>query len=234
MRLPVIGRISDRVHNAFDDPGIGRFLRLMLLAGMAGGIFGGVLNNYLYEILAIDRVGRGIVEFPRELPGLLLFVLIGMMHHFTEKRMLRSAFIVATGGLFLLVFWGTSQIPSILFIVLWSTGEHLLMPVRQSIAIHAARPGREGLAMGTTTSVANIGQVIGQYSIPLLFLILRATGYAPAESRGPIELGAGFFGQYRAAFLLAGVLMAIGVVISYRMEGATLPVRRPRLFVRKR
>ena len=234
MQLPVIRNLTDRIHRAFDDPGIGRFLRLMLLAGIAGGIFGGVLNNYLYEILAIDRVGRGIVEFPRELPGLLLFLLIGMMHHFTEKRMLRSAFIVSAGGLLLLVFWGTNRIPSILFIVLWSTGEHLLMPVRQSISLHAARPGREGIAMGTTTSVVNVGQVIGQYAIPLIFLLVRATGLAGPETQGPISPGAGQFEPYRAAFLVAAVLMGVGVLISYRMEGASLPVRRPRLFVRKR
>lgn len=66
------------------------------------GGFRAVLNNYLYKILAIDRVGRGVVEFPREPPGL--------MHTFTENRMLRTAFIVSAGGLLMLFFWGTARI----------------------------------------------------------------------------------------------------------------------------
>ncbi len=229
-------RLISRIRNAYDDPTIGKFLGLMLLFGVAGGVYGGILNNYLYEILAIDRVGRGIVEFPRELPGLLLFVLVGLMHHFTEKRMLRTAFIISAGGMAMLFFWGAALIPSIFFIVLWSTGEHLLMPVRQSISIHAAHKGKEGLAMGTTTSVANMGQVVGHYLVPVLFIALRATGVfaGRADSEGPIGLGEGLFGQYRAAFLVAAILMGAGVFLSFRIEGADHAVRRPRLFIRKR
>ena len=74
----------------------------MMHFGVAAGVFSAVLNNYLYEILAIDRVGRGVVESPHEPPGL--------MHAFTEKRMLRTAFIVSAGGLLMLFFWGTARI----------------------------------------------------------------------------------------------------------------------------
>lgn len=268
--------LINRIRSVYDDDTIGAFLTLMLLFGVAVGIFTGVLNNYLYEILAIDRVGRGIVEFPRELPGLLLFVLVGLMHHFTEKRMLRTAFVISTGGLLLLVLFGTARIPSILFIVLWSTGEHLLMPVRQSISIHAARPGKEGLAMGTTASVANIGQVVGHYSIPVLFLVLRSLGVFGADARAAggaagsaqnggagaaagageaaagaaagtgysgvdptavaaaVEPGGGVFGPFQAAFLLAAILMVAGIVLSFRVAATQRPVRRPRIFIRRR
>jgi predicted MFS family arabinose efflux permease len=233
MRASPVQALVGRIKDVYDDPGVGRFLGLMLIFGIGVGLFGGILNNYLYEILAIDRLGRGIVEFPRELPGLLLFVLVGLMHNFTEKRMLRSALIVGTSGALLLVFWGTDRIPSILFIVLWSTGEHLIMPVRQSISMHIARKGREGLAMGTTASVGNIGQVIGHYTIPLLFLLLRAVGLLDT-SRGEVGLGLGSFGQYRAVFVVAAALMIVGVFLSYRIEGTNARVRRPRLFIRRR
>ena len=232
--------LINRVRSVYEDDTIGAFLTLMLLFGVAVGIFTGILNNYLYEILAIDRVGRGIVEFPRELPGLLLFVLVGLMHHFTEKRMLRTAFVISTGGLLLLVLFGTARIPSILFIVLWSTGEHLLMPVRQSISIHAARPGNEGLAMGTTASVANIGQVVGHYSIPVLFLVLRSLGVFGADAgaeRGAgaaVEPGGGVFGPFQLAFLLAAILTTVGIALSFRVAATQRSVRRPRIFIRKR
>lgn len=208
----------------------------MLVFGIAAGIFGAVLNNYLYEILAIDRVGRGVVEFPRELPGLLLFVLVGLMHAFTEKRMLRTAFIAGAGGLLLLFFWGTAMVPSIAFIVLWSTGEHLLQPVRQSISIHAAHKGKAGLAMGMTAGIANAGQVLGHYAVPLLFLALRVFGVLDegVDRMAVVAAGAGNPVPFRAAFLLAAVLMLGGVILSYRIQGANQQVRRPRLFVRRR
>jgi len=114
--------LINRVRSVYEDDTIGAFLTLMLLFGVAVGIFTGVLNNYLYEILAIDRVGRGIVEFPRELPGLLLFVLVGLMHHFTEKRMLRTAFVISTGGLLLLVLFGPFQLAFLLAAILTTVG----------------------------------------------------------------------------------------------------------------
>jgi predicted MFS family arabinose efflux permease len=148
--------------------------------------------------------------------------------------MLRSVFIIGAGGLLLLAFWGTNRIPSILFIVLWSTGEHVLMPVRQSISIHAAKTGREGVAMGTTNAIGGIGQAMGHYSIPILFLTLRALGVIGPQEQSTIAIGAGDFSQYRAAFILGAALMLVGIIYCYRMEGTDLRVQRPRLFVRKR
>ena len=46
-----------------------------------------------------------------------------------------------------------------------------MMPVQRSVSIHMAREGREGLAMGTTGSVANIGMLVGHYLIPVIFFM---------------------------------------------------------------
>ena len=57
-------------------------------------------------------------------------------------------------------------------IVLWSTGEHIMMPVQRSIAIHMARPDKQGLAMGMTGSIVGLGSLAGNYLVALLIIYL--------------------------------------------------------------
>ena len=65
-----------RLRSLYVDERAGSFLLCMLVFGMVTGLYGGVLNNYLHEILDISRLERGIVELPRELPGLVLFLIV--------------------------------------------------------------------------------------------------------------------------------------------------------------
>jgi hypothetical protein len=73
-------RFNSSIDTIFEGEGIRGFLGAMLIFGIATGMANGVLNNFLHDILGISRAGRGIVEFPRELPGLLLFLIIGLLY----------------------------------------------------------------------------------------------------------------------------------------------------------
>ena len=152
--------IPARLLSPYRDPGMKVFLLCMFIFGIATGLYTGVLNNYLHEILAITRLERGIVELPRELPGLLLFALIAVLHRFSEIKLMKVAFLLSLAGLLGLGLFGSGRALAILLVVLWSWGEHIMMPIRQSVSIHAAHKGREGLAMGGTSSVGNGGQVL--------------------------------------------------------------------------
>ena len=57
----------------------GDFRRVLLATmffGATSGIFLSTLNNYLSEVHGFDAGNRGWLEFPRELPGFLIFVVI--------------------------------------------------------------------------------------------------------------------------------------------------------------
>ena len=64
------------------------FLAIMVVFGIANGLFMGTLNNYLHEVLSIGKVERGWIEFPRELPGLLLIVLLSLFYRLCETNIL--------------------------------------------------------------------------------------------------------------------------------------------------
>ncbi len=202
------------------------FLCTMGLFGTATGLFMGVLNNYLAEILSVSRFGRGVVEFLREFPGLSLIFLLALLHRHSETRIIRLALLVSMLGLFGLLAAGSRFPLAVLCIVLWSTGEHLLMPVRDSIAIHSAYAGREGRAMGLTVSFSNIGQVAGYYCVPLVFLLVNRL--VPAEAGRSATL------PFQAVFAVSAVFLTLGILLSARFHKSAWHVRKERLYVRRK
>ncbi|MCK9349350.1 MAG: MFS transporter, partial [Sphaerochaeta sp.] len=67
------------------DTGVRVFLTTILLTGLAYGLYRGIQDNYLAEIVKISEFERGIVEFFRELPGLLLIFILASMYRFSES-----------------------------------------------------------------------------------------------------------------------------------------------------
>ncbi len=58
----------------------GDFRRLVLATmffGATSGIFMSTLNNYLCDTHGFDAGSRGWLEFPRELPGFFIIVVVG-------------------------------------------------------------------------------------------------------------------------------------------------------------
>ncbi|RDG29148.1 MFS transporter [Oceanispirochaeta sp. M1] len=205
-----------KTQQVFKNPHIKSFLFSMFIFGVSVGLYGGVLNNFLADILNIDRFGRGVVEFLRELPGLLLFLMLALLYRIPENRIVRISFFIALLGMAGLAFATEARWMAVTLIVLWSTGEHLMMPVRQSISIHSAIPGKEGVAMGLTRSAGNIGSVIGFYMVSLIFM------------------GFGHFEElmtYRVVFGLGALFTLAGLLFTLRLGQSEGHVKRPRMML---
>lgn len=215
--------MKQKIQSLFNDPQAPYFMVIMLVFGVSTGLFLGVLNNYLHEILSISKMERGMVELPRELPGLLLFLLVALMSRFCEVRILRFGFVIALAGIVGLILVGDMRYPAIAMIVLWSTGEHLMMPLRQSMGIHMAKPGKEGVSLGIVRSMGNIGQVIGFYLIPILFVIL------PFQVFKNIS-----FTRFQIIFGIGVISLIVGLILSLRLKVNEKHIERKTLFLNKK
>ena len=205
----------------YKDETIKAFLTGMFIFGLSIGLYTAVLNNFLHEELGITRLQRGLLEFPRELPGLLLFLTLAVLHKFSELKIMKLAFWLGMTGLIGLALFGSSRIVAIIMIVFWSWGEHLLMPVRSSIAIHAAKPGNEGLAMGGVRSAGAVGKVFGHYLVLPLFVLF------------PLIFGKDSgFNPYRFTFAAAGIILVSAIFLSSRLKNWDRPVKRNRIYFR--
>ena len=215
--------IKNKLKTLYTDDRALRFLIAMLVFGIAAGVFIGVLNNYLNEILKINRLERGIVEFPRELPGLLLILIVGLVAGICEVRLLRIAMVAGLIGVIGIIFFGNMLPLAIIMIVLWSSSEHIMMPVRRSISIHMAQPGKEGLAMGAVGSLGNVGILIGNYLVPVIFLVYA--WFNPQYN---------LFDRYRASFAVVTVVLGAGLAVAFAIPKTDMHVKRQRLYFRKK
>jgi len=203
-----------KINQVFKDSSIKSFLFSMFIFGVSVGLYGGALNNFLAEILHINRFERGVVEFLRELPGLLLFLMLALLYRVPENRIIRLSFFLSLLGMAGLAVAMEARWAAVTLIVLWSTGEHLMMPVRQSISIHSALPGKEGVAMGLARSAGNIGSVIGFYLVSALFLGL-----------GHLDK----LDTFRVVFILGAVFTLAGLIFTFRLKKGEGHVKRQKM-----
>jgi MFS family permease len=211
--------VSDASTSAGTQRNLRRELILFLFAsaalGVTFGIFETTFNNYLNDVFAISAEARGKLEFPRELPGFLVTLMGGLLFFLSVTRMgVLSALGIAV-GIVGLAFTGEGYTRMILFMVIWSAGNHLLMPVTGTIALSLAPPRQRAARMGQIGAVGMGAIIIGAA------VVVAGLDY--------IDIG------YRGTFLIA----AAGAVVAALFIGLLRPLpkregRRPKLVVKRR
>ena len=202
--------------------GAGNFFLSVLVWGIATGCFAAVLNNYLADIRHISEMERGILEFFREMPGLLLVFIIALMHKYTDWKILKIGTLISMAGLAALMF-SSDKIVITALIMVWSTGEHVLMPVRSSLAMHLATEGNLGRSLGLVSGITNAGSVTGSAIAAVIF----SCGKHWFEITDELVLYNVVWG-----FILILLVFSIIAIVTARKE--EFAVRRPRLFFHRK
>jgi len=157
-------KIFDRVTGDFR-----RVLLATLFFGAVGGIFGATLNNYLSDVHGFTAENRGWLEFPRELPGFLIFGVVGfLLTHLRESRIAALAMIATAVGALGLGFLAPNMYLLVLFIVIWSLGDHIIFAVEGPLGLKLAKTGGEGRRLGQLGGARNLGVILGVSSVWLL------------------------------------------------------------------
>jgi len=164
-----------RIRALLDAP---RDLRVALLAtlffGAASGIFMATLNNYLAEVHNLSAAARGWLELPRELPGfLMMFVAGALLSVLRESQMAAVAMLFTAAGAFGLGFLSPTTSALVLFITLWSLGDHVIFAVEGPIGLKLAQEGREGKRLGQFGGARNLGTILG---VGAVFFLARMLG----------------------------------------------------------
>ena len=97
-------------------------LRLLLAGimglGIAAGIFETTFNNFLSEVHGIGAGARGLLEFPRELPGFLTALFVGLLFFLPETVVAALAMIAVGIGMLGIAVWGGNWWLMLLFMML--------------------------------------------------------------------------------------------------------------------
>jgi MFS family permease len=210
------------------DVKIGRFLSVLVLFGIAIGMKHGVQNNYLADILHIAPNERGIIDAFRELPGLLLIFILALMYRFAESRVFKIGIALMVGGMAGLLLTTSSEMFMtkflvVIFMVLFSTGEHIIMPVRSTIAMELAKREKSGASLGITTSISQLGTIAGLLLVTGVFFYLGKSGLSRIDLAG-----------YRIVFGIATALMAAALLTAVALKETKLKAPRQRFYFAKK
>jgi MFS family permease len=180
--------------------GADRDFRLFLIAGVFLGIAqsvdGSTLTNYLKEHFGMMILQRSALEFPREIPGLLVFLVIGVLSFLGgDVRISVVANLLAAIGMFSLGII-PPQYAMVLFVIfIYSMGQHIFMPLSGSIGMSFAKPGEMGKVLGKLSSVGNMAVVFSSAALWALYK------FAHISFSTAFTIGA-------AAFVISAILMS--------------------------
>ena len=202
------------------DSGAGAFFFSILLWGIGIGSFAAALNNYLSDIYHMNSMERGWLEFFRELPGLALVLLLALLHKVSDWKVIRIGTMISMAGAALLI--PANQIAVTAFIMIWSMGEHLVMPIRSAVAMQVAKPGCAGQSLGFLTSVMNFGHVAGSLLVAGIFFF--GTRY--------FERSEAFL--FNVLWGVIIVLMLASTISTFTKDAPNAPSKRPRLYFNRK
>jgi MFS family permease len=153
-----------------------RFLPALFAYGVSYGLYRGIQDNYLAELVHITNFERGVVEFFRELPGLLVVLLFAAMCRLSENRVFKIGMAVMTLGLAGFLFAGTGKFMVVCLMVAYSFGEHIVLPLRSAITLRLAQRERGGAALGVAGALDQAGRIAGFGIVSLLFFLFGHWG----------------------------------------------------------
>jgi hypothetical protein len=187
----------------------GHFLYALALSGIGYGLYRGIQDNYLAEVFRISRFERGLVEFCREVPGLLVILILAGMYRFSESRIFKIGSAVMLAGLLGLFSgaagpWLSAKVQMILFMVIYSAGEHIVMPVKSTIPLELARQGQGGASLGLSGALSHLGHITGYAMVTVLFFIFARTGFGGTP-------------RFKAVFAAAAVLTGAAAAVALGM-----------------
>lgn len=124
------------------------FFAVIVAVNLALGFSDGLFSNYFKDVYQIDGFHRGLIELPREMPGVITFFLVSALSFLGDITIAIFAQAIAAVGLMVLGFVTPSFGVMLVFLFINSLGVHLYMPLRDSIGMSLAEPDQIGKRMG--------------------------------------------------------------------------------------
>ena len=180
------------------------FLISMATFGLAYGLYKGVIDNYLAESVSMTEFDKGVSEFFRELPGLLLVLILAALYTFSAERIYKIGAVFMIVGMGMQAVVPTTRVMVILAIFVYSLGDHIQLGMRNTMSLQYAREGRGGSALGLQNSVQQIGTLAGYLIIIAIFWFFS----------GNVAL-------YRGVFGASALIMVLGFVACLGLKGSS-------------
>ena len=148
------------------------FLLSILITGLSHGLYKGMLDNFLAEVVAMGEMDRGITEFFREIPGVLLVFILAAFCTLSAETFYKVGAIIMLAGMGMHAFLPPTKILATLAICMYSLGEHIQLGMKNTLSLQHARDGHGGASLGVQSSATQIGTLVGYVVIVVAFSLL--------------------------------------------------------------
>jgi MFS family permease len=118
------------------------------------GLSNDVMNNYFEEAYNVTAFQRGLIEFPRELPGVLVILVIAVLSFMTDIRICMISQILSIIGIATLGLFTPTFSVMLIFVFINSMGMHLFFPLQDSIGMSLIDDNNVGKMMGRYKGVS--------------------------------------------------------------------------------
>ncbi len=156
-----------------------RDFNLFLLAGLFSGIGAGIntsiFNNYLSDIFKLSEDIRGFLEVPREAPGFFIMLILAALSFFGDVRIAALGMAAAGLGMLGLGMLSPTFAIMIIWMMMYSLGTHMVMPVTPSIGMSLSNQESFGARLGTISAFGLSGSIIAYVYIFLGFNFMHMT-----------------------------------------------------------
>ncbi len=191
-----------RFTNIFKEESCYRsFFFSLLLSAIGFGLYKGVIDNYMAEVVKIQEFDRGVTEFFRELPGLMLIFILALFYKSTAERVYKIGMFIMVVGMTMQTFISPVKWMVILAIFIYSTGEHMQLGMKNTLSLEYSREGKGGQALGYQNSVYQIGNLLGYVVVIVAFAFVQSSNL------------------FVPTFVVAAVFMLVAMLVSLRLTG---------------
>lgn len=151
------------------------FLLAGLFAGIGAGINTSIFNNYLNDIFMLSENVRGFLEVPREAPGFFIMLILAVLSFAGDVRIAMLGMAAAGLGMLGLGLFSPTFAVMIIWMMMYSLGTHMTMPVTPSIGMTLSKQGSFGARLGTISAFGLFGSIVGFVFVFLSFHFLQMT-----------------------------------------------------------
>ncbi len=145
------------------------FLLSVIITGISYGLYKGILDNFLAEVVKMGEFDRGVTEFFRELPGIALVFILALFFRFSAEKFYKAGAVIMLVGMGMHAVLPPTKILATLAICMYSLGEHIQIGMKNTLSLQYAKEGRGGAALGVQNSTQQIGTLVGYLAVIAVF-----------------------------------------------------------------
>lgn len=124
------------------------YLIIIAISAFGLGLSHNTFSNYFKDAYQVTAYQRGLIEFPREVPGMIAVLVIGSLSFISDIKISIVSQILGFVGIAILGITTPTFNVMLLFVFINSMGMHLFMPMKDSIGISLAEKDQIGKRMG--------------------------------------------------------------------------------------